>query len=154
MVDRSSKPVFCKNCKKELTRLCCFYRCLNCWKYFIANSNNIYKLLRYQKIYTKADTPNLNKTISSFLICLLFGLFWALAPLYGWSYYTLEGGLTSCCVKWNEKSFNIISYNTALFIFGYLVPLIIIIFCNIKLLNHVIIYFYLFKVNLLTNQFI
>jgi len=34
-----------------------------------------------------------------------------MAPMFGWSYYSLEDGLVSCSVEYNEKSINLISYN-------------------------------------------
>jgi hypothetical protein len=49
-----------------------------------------------------------------------------MAPMFGWSHYSLEGALTSCSVEWFEKSFNVISYNISMFIFVYFIPLLII----------------------------
>nr|QVK45897.1 G protein-coupled receptor [Proales similis] len=64
----------------------------------------------------------------------LTGLFWALLPLLGWSHYSLEGALTSCSVEWNERNFAVISYNLAMFLFVYFIPLAMIICTNYKLL--------------------
>lgn len=66
--------------------------------------------------------------------CSLLGLLWALLPIFGWSYYTLEGAMTSCSVKWNERSFNVVSYNVTIFIFTYFLPLVAIVKINIKLI--------------------
>ncbi len=67
-------------------------------------------------------------------VCVLFGLFWATLPLLGWSYYSLEGEMTSCSVEWNERSLNVVSYNIAMFVFCYFIPLIIIVVSNTKLI--------------------
>nr|QVK45896.1 G protein-coupled receptor [Proales similis] len=67
-------------------------------------------------------------------ICLGAGALWALFPLVGWSYYSLEGALTSCSVEWAERSVNVISYNMTIFLFVFIVPLVLIVFTNVKLL--------------------
>jgi hypothetical protein len=38
-------------------------------------------------------------------VCILFGLFWASMPLYGWSHYSLEAGLTTCAVEWADQRY-------------------------------------------------
>ena len=72
--------------------------------------------------------------ILSIIACLLFGLLWPILPLFGWSYYTLEGGLTSCTVEWSERSSNVISYNVTIWIGGFFLPLVIIVYTNVKML--------------------
>lgn len=94
------------------------------------------------------------KTLIAILICFLLSIFWAVCPLFGWSRkltsikhinlfnflfheykgYSLEGGLTSCSVEWAERSLNVQSYNITIWIFAYIVPLIIIIYCNVHML--------------------
>ena len=74
------------------------------------------------------------------LICSILSLLWCVFPLFGWSYYSLEGAGTSCSVEWNERSFNVISYNIAMFIFVFFIPLIVIIGANTKIILIVIIY--------------
>jgi len=49
-------------------------------------------------------------------------------PLVGWSHCALEGGMTSCSVTWNEQSTNVISYNIAIFIFVYIIPIVLILY--------------------------
>lgn len=66
--------------------------------------------------------------------CVLKGLFWSSLPLFGWSYYSLEGAMTSCSVEWKERSINVVSYNVCMFLFVYLLPLIIIWVSNVKLI--------------------
>ncbi len=66
--------------------------------------------------------------------CIMQGIIWASFPLFGWSHYTLEGANTSCAVEWNERSLNVVSYNTAMFVFVYFIPLIIIFISNFRLI--------------------
>jgi c-opsin len=65
-------------------------------------------------------------------VCLFLGLFWSILPIFGWSRYSLEGVGTSCSVEWYERSANVISYNIAMFVFVFFVPLFIIIVTNVK----------------------
>ena len=44
-----------------------------------------------------------SNSLAVMLLCLGFGIFWAIVPLYGWSYYSLEAGLTSCSVEWADQ---------------------------------------------------
>ena len=67
-------------------------------------------------------------------ICTFLGGFMASAPLFGWSYYSLEGSLTSCSVEWAERSTNVISYNIFIFCVTFCIPVCIIIPSNLKLL--------------------
>lgn len=78
---------------------------------------------------------SLRTSLLTIAICLLFGFLWAAFPLVGWSRYSLEGALTSCSVEWNERSLNVISYNVAMFLFVYIVPLIVLVATNIKLIQ-------------------
>ena len=73
--------------------------------------------------------------LTASLMSFLMSLFWSTAPIFGWSYYSLEGALTSCSVEWFERSFNVMSYNTAMFIFVFFLPLIMILFTNFKLIS-------------------
>ena len=104
--------------------------CLSHIKLFFSN-------LRYYiiKNQTKKKFILFTRMRNNILIaasCLLFSLFWSLAPFLNWSYYSLESALTTCSVEWKEKSFNVISYNIAVFIFVYFAPMIILISSNIK----------------------
>lgn len=77
---------------------------------------------------------NLKLTTIIIALCALFGVIWAIFPVLGWSHYSLEGALTSCSVEWNEKSFNVVSYNITIFTFVYIIPLIAIIYSNLRLI--------------------
>ena len=66
------------------------------------------------------------------LLCALYALFWCVMPLFGWSHYSLEVAKTSCFVAWNEHSFAVVSYNVTMFLFVFIIPLLIIIVTNIR----------------------
>ena len=66
------------------------------------------------------------------IISVLMSLFWAGVPIIGWSYYSLEDSLVSCSVEYNEKSFNVTSYNIGMFIFVFILPFGLIIWTNTK----------------------
>ena len=73
----------------------------------------------------------------SILGCVVMGAFWPSLPLFGWSYYTLEAGLTSCTVAWADQSLNVVSYNVTIFGFAFLLPVLIILFTNLKTIQFV-----------------
>lgn len=74
-------------------------------------------------------------SFSMIALCIALGAFWAILPLLGWSHYSLEAGLTSCSVEWAERSYNVYTYNLAIFIIGFSVPVFLIIFCNSYMLS-------------------
>ena len=87
--------------------------------------------------------------------CLVLGLIWPILPLFGWSHYTLEGALTSCTVEWAERSFNVVSYNITIWICGFLIPLIIIVYTNYKLIGIVLFFYKKFNlINYFNKNFI
>lgn len=91
---------------------------------------------RFVIIYRPLSIKGINreKTFIVIAICTFIGLVWSLAPFLGWSYYSLEGALTSCSVEWSERSFNVISYNISIFAFSFLIPMGIIFFTNTRLI--------------------
>ena len=62
------------------------------------------------------------------------GIFWAIIPLFGWSEYSLEGALISCSVEWNKRTTSVISYNISITVLVYLIPLLVIIITNAKII--------------------
>ena len=111
--------------------------CFDLYSTSISYKNPFFSNLRYYiiKNQTKKKFILFTRMRNNILIaasCLLFSLFWSLAPFLNWSYYSLESALTTCSVEWKEKSFNVISYNIAVFIFVYFAPMIILISSNIK----------------------
>ena len=73
------------------------------------------------------------------VLSVAIGVFWSVVPMFGWSYYSLEGALTSCSVEWEDRSFNVVSYNVAIFTGVYFIPLTVIIITGILLVFKVII---------------
>ena len=65
---------------------------------------------------------------------ITIGLFWAIVPMFGWSYYSLEGAFTSCGVEWEDRSFNVVTYNIAIFAGVYFIPLVVLLFTGILLI--------------------
>ncbi|RNA43725.1 vertebrate ancient opsin-like [Brachionus plicatilis] len=76
----------------------------------------------------------IQKTYLSILMCVLVALVWSVLPIIGWSYYSLEGAMTSCSVEWKDRSLNVVSYNLTVFLLVYFVPLLAIIMVNFKLI--------------------
>ena len=81
---------------------------------------------------------NYNIAYMAVLFCFCMGFLCAGAPLFGWSYYSMEGALTSCSVEWADRSINVVSYNMFIFVATFLIPLIIIASTNLGLLRIVI----------------
>jgi len=71
-------------------------------------------------------------TIKVIIIITISSLFWATAPLLGWSYYTLEENFVSCTIKSNDGTLNVKSYNICILIFVFIIPFIMIIITNTK----------------------
>ena len=106
---------------------------LNLWILFCKKKILLKK--RYLIVYRNSNI-NVDYFKSTFItigICVSCGLFCAAAPLLGWSYYSLEGALTSCSVEWNDRSFNVVSYNVFIFCLTFLLPLLIITYCNLSI---------------------
>ena len=106
--------------------------------------------VRYDILKNQKNEKSISNKIiiNSVIISLSLSLFWSGAPILGWSYYSLEIGLVSCSVEYNEKSLNVISYNIGMFIFVFLLPFGITTYTNIK--SILIVYvFYIFILNLL-----
>lgn len=92
---------------------------------------------RFYIIYKPMAIKDINfkSTLITVGLCFSLAFFWSFMPLIGWSYYTLEGSLTQCSVEWADRSWNVFSYNLTLFIFGFVCPMGLIIYCNIQLMN-------------------
>jgi len=107
-----------------------------------------YKILKDQII--ENNKINIKPVVT---LSIILSLFWSTAPLFGWSYYSLEDSLVSCGVEYNEKSMNVISYNVGMFTFVFIVPFTLIIYYNFKSLLNVKIHFFLIFLITLNNFF-
>ena len=72
----------------------------------------------------------LKLSLLTILGSVLISILWCVMPFFGWSYYSLEAGLTSCSVEWSDRSWNVYSYNICIWIFAFIIPLFIMIHCN------------------------
>jgi c-opsin len=84
-----------------------------------------------------AKSLNLKSALYSMIISAALSLFLSTAPFYGWTRYTLEGANISCSIEWQSKDAEIISFNIFIFISTFLVPSIILIFSNLKIVFEV-----------------
>lgn len=91
----------------------------------------IYKPLLAQQI-------NVKKSALSVGLCCFLGLLWAAFPFMGWSYYSLEGVNISCATEWRDQSWNVVSYNIAIFVFVFFIPFCILLFTTFKFIFMVI----------------
>ena len=71
------------------------------------------------------------------LVIWVFAAFWTLPPFFGWNRYVPEGNLTACGTDYLSEGFKSQSYLYALSIFGWLLPLIWIIFAYFNIVGKV-----------------
>lgn len=95
-------------------------------------------------IYEPLSVRYVNRSlyVKAVVACILLGLVWPLLPLFGWSHYSFEGYDTSCSVEWSERSMNVISYNITILFFVFVIPLLILVYTNVKLIYAVSIFTY------------
>nr|XP_055048595.1 parietopsin [Misgurnus anguillicaudatus] len=77
---------------------------------------------------------NVRRSCMGLLFVWLYCLFWAGAPLLGWSSYGPEGVQTSCSLGWEERSWNNYSYLIFYTILCFILPTAIIIYCYTNVL--------------------
>ncbi|KAL4005582.1 hypothetical protein ACER0C_005295 [Sarotherodon galilaeus] len=78
---------------------------------------------------------SMRRSIFGLLFVWIFCLFWAVAPLFGWSSYGPEGVQTSCSLAWEERSWSNYSYLIFYTLLCFIIPVAIIIYCYFKLLT-------------------
>jgi hypothetical protein len=66
----------------------------------------------FERYYTIKNATSFKKLSNKFYLvtsfaCVALGFFWASAPLFGWSRYSLEDLETSCSVEWRERSLSV-----------------------------------------------
>jgi hypothetical protein len=71
--------------------------------------------------------------IKIFLAILLISTIWPMLPLIGWSRYNIEANGLFCTSEFNDRSLNAISFAFANIIVFWSLPLIVILYTNIKL---------------------
>jgi hypothetical protein len=83
---------------------------------------------------TQLLTISLRACIITICACLTLSFVWSFAPILGWSYYSYEGIKVACGVEWADRSLNVTSYNMTIFITVFILPLVILIAANAKLI--------------------
>lgn len=78
---------------------------------------------------------SMRRSIIGLLLVWTFCLFWAVAPLFGWSSYGPEGVQTSCSLAWEERSWSNYSYLILYTLFCFIFPITVIIYCYSKVLT-------------------
>ncbi|KAK0130814.1 Pinopsin [Merluccius polli] len=78
---------------------------------------------------------NMRRSRMGLLFVWVFCLFWAVAPLLGWSSYGPEGVQTSCSLGWEERSWSNYSYLILYTLLCFIIPVIVIIYCYAKVLK-------------------
>nr|KAG5713827.1 hypothetical protein BaRGS_024454 [Batillaria attramentaria] len=86
---------------------------------------------RYIVIVRPLASSSVTHRMSSLAIgmCFLFGLFWTTMPLLGWNRYTQEGIGVQCSVEWESGDSAVTSYIFSIFVFCFLLPLTVMVFC-------------------------
>ncbi|XP_068459552.1 parietopsin [Clinocottus analis] len=78
---------------------------------------------------------SMRRSINGLLFVWIFCLFWAVAPLFGWSSYGPEGVQTSCSLAWEERSWSNYSYLIFYTLLCFILPVAVIIYCYSKMLT-------------------
>lgn len=78
---------------------------------------------------------SMRRSLAGLLFVWVFCLFWAVAPLFGWSSYGPEGIQTSCSLGWEERSWSNYSYLILYTLLCFIFPVSVIIYCYSKILN-------------------
>ncbi|XP_053189296.1 opsin-5-like [Scomber japonicus] len=94
--------------------------------------------------YIKGCHPNKGfcismNTIAISLICIWTGaMFWSVAPLLGWGSYT-DRGYGTCEVDWSKANYSTIhkSYIISILIFCFFIPVMIMLFSYVSIINTV-----------------
>ncbi|KAJ3597178.1 hypothetical protein NHX12_003578 [Muraenolepis orangiensis] len=78
---------------------------------------------------------NMRRSCQGLLFVWVFCLFWAVAPLLGWSSYGPEGVQTSCSLGWEERSWSNYSYLILYTLLCFVVPVVVIVYCYTRVLQ-------------------
>uniref|UniRef100_A0A673CCB2 Parietopsin n=1 Tax=Sphaeramia orbicularis TaxID=375764 RepID=A0A673CCB2_9TELE len=78
---------------------------------------------------------SIRRSIIGLLFVWVFCLFWAVAPLIGWSSYGPEGVQTSCSLAWEERSWSNYSYLILYTILCFIIPVTVIFYCYYRVLK-------------------
>ncbi|NP_001296686.1 melanopsin-A-like [Hydra vulgaris] len=85
--------------------------------------------LKIQKFFLDSR----RKALLFILFCWIYGFFWSVTPLLGWNEIIREKEDTHrCSINLNPEDNNKRSYLYSLMVFCYFIPLVIIIFCSLR----------------------
>ena len=101
----------------------------------------IISILRLYVVSKPMGAVNITFKKISVLIFLavIFGIFWPIMPLIGWSSYTININWMMCTIDTETKDSNHISFNVIMFLFIYIIPLVLIFYSNSKMVYQVLI---------------
>ncbi|XP_075883538.1 parietopsin [Nelusetta ayraudi] len=78
---------------------------------------------------------SMRRSAAGLIFVWTFCLFWAVAPLLGWSSYGPEGVQTSCSLAWEERSWSNYSYLILYTLVCFIFPVSVIIYCYSRVLT-------------------
>ncbi|XP_077979537.1 visual pigment-like receptor peropsin [Glandiceps talaboti] len=95
------------------------------------NTHAVIAIDRYIVIVRSRLGPHIThkKALVMALVAWIWSFIWAVFPLLGWSSYYFEGPGTMCSVKWQSNENHTMSYILCLFLFSFLLPICIMLFC-------------------------
>ncbi|XP_029950093.1 opsin-5-like [Salarias fasciatus] len=104
------------------------------------NTLTVISITRFIKGCHPSQARHISK--SSVLVCLLLiwiaAGFWSGAPLFGWGSYT-DRGYGTCEIDWAKANYSSVyrSYIISIFVFCFFVPVLIMLFCYVSIINTV-----------------
>ncbi|XP_023189669.1 opsin-5-like isoform X1 [Xiphophorus maculatus] len=87
---------------------------------------------------TRAHRITRSSVFVSLLCIWVTAVFWSAAPLLGWGSYT-DRGYGTCEIDWSKASYSAVyrSYIISIFVFCFFVPVLIMLFCYVSIINTV-----------------
>lgn len=71
------------------------------------------------------------------IVIWIYALFWSVMPLLGWGRYNIEPSLTACTIDWRHNDSSYKSFICTYFIFGYVIPCILIAVTYLVTINRI-----------------
>ncbi|TNM85620.1 hypothetical protein fugu_007891 [Takifugu bimaculatus] len=104
------------------------------------NTLTVISITRYIKGCQPSRAGHINRTFVSVCLLLIWIMagFWSGSPLLGWGSYT-DRGYGTCEIDWSKAAYSTAyrSYIISIFIFCYFIPVFIMLFCYISIINRV-----------------
>lgn len=95
----------------------------------------IISIERYWSVVKSSNSKNLTFKLCFEILAITLSicLLWSSFPLMGWSRYEAETTNLYCSMEYNDKSWDVITFNYASVIVIFLIPFSIILYTNIKI---------------------